>query len=84
MHFLEIICTDIVFKFCRYTHVRINRGRGAITFRVGSKAVKGGHAPKAPENGTKSACYGNPIIFQKLGYLLEIRPLPKPSSWIRH
>ena len=28
MHFLEIISADIVFKFCRYTHVSINRGWG--------------------------------------------------------
>ena len=28
MHFLEIISADIVFKFCRYTDVSINRGWG--------------------------------------------------------
>ena len=55
MHFLEKVCEDIVFKFCKYTHIRINRGRGAIAFRSGSKGTKSGHAVKEPENGTKSA-----------------------------
>ena len=55
IHFLEIICEDIVFKLRRYTHIRINRGRGAITFRGGSKGAKSGHAPKTPENAAQSA-----------------------------
>ena len=55
MHSWEIISVDIVFKFCRCTHVRINRGRGAITFKGEFKGAKRGHAPEAPENGTKSA-----------------------------
>ena len=108
-HFLEIIWADIVFKFCRYTHLRINRGRGAITFKGGSKRAKWCHALKAPENGTKSTYSSiwqetkatfidkslvfitccvvskrNQITFQILGYLFEIRPLPKPCLWIRH
>ena len=40
MHFLEIICADIVFKFCRYTLIRFNRGRGVMTFRGESKEAK--------------------------------------------
>ena len=51
MHFLEITCAYIVFKFCRYTHKRINWERGAMTFKGGPKGTKQGHAPKAPENG---------------------------------
>ena len=47
MHFLEIICADVVFKFCEYIHIRINRGRGAMTFKGGSKSAKRGHAPQS-------------------------------------
>ena len=38
-----------------FTHIRINRGRGAMTFKGGSKEGKRDHAPspKAPGNGTK-------------------------------
>ena len=57
MHFLEIISADIVFKFCRHTHIRINRGGdwewGAVAFKGASKEAKRSHtpppSPKAPE-----------------------------------
>ena len=49
MFFLEIISADIVFKFCRYTHIRINRWRGTITFKCESKGAKCSHAPTRPK-----------------------------------
>ena len=49
MHFFGIICADIVFKFCMYAHKRINRERGAMTFKGGSKGAKHGHGPKRPK-----------------------------------
>ena len=55
--FLEIICGGIVFKFCTYTHICINRVRGAMTFKGRSKGTKRGFAPPppdAPENGAIS------------------------------
>ena len=47
MHFLEIFCADIVFKFCSYAHIRITRGWGAMTFKGGSKGAKRGQVPKS-------------------------------------
>ena len=55
IHFLEIICADIVFKFYRHTHMRV--GRKAMTSKGGSKGAKRSHVAtpsNAPENGTKS------------------------------
>ena len=49
MHLLKIICADIVFKFSRYTHIRIYRGRGAMTFKGGSKGPYAAMHPKCPK-----------------------------------
>ena len=57
MHFLAIICADIIFKCCRYTHMRINRGRGEMAFKGGSKRTKRDHAPKRPKKCTKSTYF---------------------------
>ena len=58
MHFLEMICADIVFKFCSYAHAHINRGRGTMTFKGESKGPNATMPPKRPmppkQNGTKS------------------------------
>ena len=69
MHFWEIICalagnvfcsdlcsyiSYIVYVFCRYTHIRNNRGQGAMTLKGGSKRPSAAVPPKAPKNGTKS------------------------------
>ena len=43
MHLLEIICADIIFKLCRYAHIRIKRGWGAMTVKGGSLGAKGSH-----------------------------------------
>ena len=44
MHFLGIIYADVVFRFCSYTHIRINRGRGHdLQRRI--QGAKHGHAP---------------------------------------
>ena len=48
MHFLEI-CTEIVFKFCSYTHIRINRGRGARTLKGISKGSNTAMPLKRPK-----------------------------------
>ena len=45
MHFLEIICADIVFKFLGI-HIHVStEGRGVMTFKGESKGAKRGHAP---------------------------------------
>ena len=53
MQFLEIICADIAFKLYRYTHIRIKRWRGAMTFKGGSNGPNAALSPKAHETGTK-------------------------------
>ena len=40
MHILEIICTDIIFEFCRFTHTIIKHKRGSMTFKGESKRSK--------------------------------------------
>ena len=49
-YFLEIKSAD-VFKLCRYLYICQYK---AMAFKGGSKGAKRGHAPKVPENGTKS------------------------------
>ena len=56
MHFLKIISADIVFKFYRYTHIRIvvltGRGDwewGAMTFKGASKEARRSHTPLPPK-----------------------------------
>ena len=54
-------------KFRRYTHMPINRGWGAMTFKAGSKVAKRGHAPQSARK------------WHKIDIFLDIRR--KPSNF---